>query len=55
MGLLRSHLAEGARSTADHPEQMVVLALLLASEIWLKEGNFELRAENDVRSFRFSL
>jgi hypothetical protein len=51
--VLRSHLAEGARSTADHPEHMDVLALLLVSEIWLKEGNLKFEQEMTFEVFDF--
>jgi hypothetical protein len=53
MGVLRSHLAKGARSTVDHPEHMDVLALLLASEILLKEGNLNFEQGTTFEAFDF--
>jgi hypothetical protein len=51
--LLRTNLGDGVRAVAEHPNHRDALSLLLASEIWMKEGNlnFELRTTVEVFDF----
>jgi hypothetical protein len=51
--ILRTYLGDGARAVAEHPEHRDALTLLLASEIWMKEGdlNFELGTPFEVFDF----
>jgi hypothetical protein len=51
--ILRTYLGDGARAVAEHPDHRDALTLLLASEIWMKEGdlNFELGTTFEVFDF----